>query len=96
MSVIKKDFVSVESLTGEEKKRLRGVVLELNDSLTRIAAEQELQKETIGEICEKLNLDKKIVRKMARTYFKSNYNEEIEANQSFEEFYSKIVQQTAN
>ena len=96
MAIVKKDYVSVESLTGEERKRLRSVILDLNDSLTRIAAEQDLQKEAISEICEKLNLDKKIVRKLARTYYKANYTDEIEANEAFEAFYSKVIQQTAN
>ena len=41
--------VSVNSLSQADKEFLKGVVKELDDSLTRIAAERDLQKEAIEE-----------------------------------------------
>ena len=35
---------SLSSLTNGEKEKLKGVVKEMNDSLTRIASEKEFQK----------------------------------------------------
>lgn len=86
-----KNFVSVNSLSENDRKKLKGAIQELNDSMTRAAAERELQKETIINICEELSLDKKLVRKMGKTYFKANFNTEVEEQKTFEEFYEIII-----
>lgn len=86
-----KNFVSVNSLSENDRKKLKGAIQELNDSMTRVAAERDLQKETIVKICEDLGLDKKLVRKMGKTYFKANFNSEVEEQKTFEEFYDIII-----
>lgn len=86
-----KNFVSVNSLSENDRKKLKGAIQEINDSMTRAAAEKELQKETITKICEELGLDRKIVRKMGKTYFKANFNTEVEEQKTFEEFYDIII-----
>lgn len=86
-----KNFVSVNSLSENDRKKLKGAIQELNDSMTRAAAERELQKETIINICDNLGIDKKLVRKMGKTFFKANFNSEIEEQKTFEEFYEIII-----
>jgi len=86
-----KNFVSVNSLSENDRKKLKGAIQELNDSMTRAAAERELQKETIINTCEELSLDKKLVRKMGKTYFKANFNTEVEEQKTFEEFYDIVI-----
>ena len=86
-----KNFVSVNSLSENDRKKLKGAIQELNDSMTRAAAERELQKETIINTCEELILDKKLVRKMGKTYFKANFNTEVEEQKTFEEFYDIVI-----
>ena len=86
-----KNFVSVNSLSDNDRKKLKGAIQELNDSMTRVAAEKELQKESITKICDDLGLDKKLVRKMGKTYFKANFNSEVEEQKTFEEFYEIII-----
>lgn len=86
-----KTFVSVNSLSTVDRNKLKGVIQELNDSMTRAAAEKDLQKEAIDKICEELGLDKKIVRKMGKTYYKANFNKEIEEQKTFEEFYEIVI-----
>jgi lysyl-tRNA synthetase class I len=83
--------MDVNSLNQESKERLKGVIRELNDSMTRVSAEKDLQKESIDKICEDLSLDKKIVRRMAKVYYKSNFNQEVEQDKAFEDFYSIVV-----
>ena len=83
--------VTVNSLSTEDKKKLRGAINELNDSMTRTAAERDLQKETINEGFEELGVDKKVVRRMAKAYYKANFNEEIEENKNFEEMYDVVM-----
>lgn len=86
---------SVQGLTDEDRKTLRKAILEMNDSMTRVGAERELQKETTNEVCDKLGLDKKLFRRMARAYFKANFKEEVQENTDFEEFYTTVMEKTA-
>ena len=85
---------SVQGLTEEERKVFRKAIMELNDSMTRVGAERELQKETINELSGKLDIDKKLIRRMARTYFKANFNSEVQENTDFEEFYTTVMEKT--
>lgn len=84
-------FVSINSLSVEDKKKIKGVIMELNDSMTRMAAERDLQKEAVNNINDALGVDKKLIKRMAKAYYKANYNEEVEENNTFEEFYDTIV-----
>ncbi len=82
---------NVNSLSSTDKTKLRNAVQELNDSMTRVAAERELQKEIINKIAEEVGLDKKLVRRLGKAYFKANFNEEVEGNNAFEEFYEGVL-----
>lgn len=88
-----KPFVSPNSLSNEDKKKLKNVIYALNDSMTRVAAEKDLQKEAIGEIFDELGIDKKIVRKMATAYFRANYNSMVEEERNFQDFYDSIIKE---
>ena len=79
--------MTVQSLSSDDRKVLRKAIIELNDSLTRANAERDLQKEIIEETNGKLGVDKKLIRRMARAYFKANFNDEVEQNNTFESFY---------
>jgi hypothetical protein len=63
----------------------------MNDSMTRVAAEREHQKTVIADIFDGIGIDKKLFRRMAKVYFKSNFSEEVEENKNFEEMYSVVV-----
>lgn len=89
-----KNYVSINSLSVEEKKKLKNTILELNDSMTRTAAEKELQKQAIDEIFDQLGVDKKIVRRMAKVYYKANYNTETEEENMFRDFYEGVIKDT--
>jgi len=88
-----KPFVSPNSLSNEDKKKLKNVIYALNDSMTRVAAERDLQKEAISEIFDELGIDKKIVRKMAKAYFMANYNSVVEEEKNFQDFYDAIIKE---
>ncbi|CAB4170634.1 hypothetical protein UFOVP908_105 [uncultured Caudovirales phage] len=89
-----KPFVSPNSLSNEEKKKLKNVIYAINDSLTRVASERDLQKEAITEICDELGVDKKLVRKMAKAYFMANYNTIVEEEKNFQDFYDSIIKES--
>lgn len=85
------NYVSINSLNEQQKKELKEAIHQMNDSLTRVAAERDYQKETINSISDKTGVDKKIIRRMAKVYFKSNYAEEQEENRQFEDFYDGVM-----
>lgn len=85
------NVVSANSLTSEQRKRLKNAIIELNDSMTRVASERELQKETINELFDELGIEKKVLRRLARTYFKANFQMEQEEHKTFEDFYDLIL-----
>jgi len=87
---------SVQGLTEEDRKTLRKAVMEMNDSMTRVGAERELQKETTNEVCDKLGIDKKLFRRMSRAYFRANFKDEVQQNTDFEEFYTTVMEKTAS
>ena len=48
-----------------------------------------------NETCDKLGVDKKLFRRMAKAYFKANFSTEVQENTDFEEFYSTVIEKTA-
>jgi ABC-type microcin C transport system permease subunit YejB len=86
---------SVQGLTEEDRKRLRKAVMEMNDSLTRIGAERDLQKEITNEMADQLGMDKKLFKRMSRAYFRANFKDEVQENTDFEEFYTTVIEKTA-
>lgn len=85
------NFVGINSLTEEQKNKLREAVKQMNDSLTRVAAERDHQKAIIDGIHDSTGVDKKLVRRMSKVYFKANYTQEQEDNRQFEEFYDGVM-----
>ena len=85
------NYVSINALTESQKTELKNAIREMNDSMTRAAAERDFQKETLNGISDKTGVNKKIIRRMAKAYFRSNYAEEQEDNRQFEEFYDGVM-----
>lgn len=88
--------MTVESLSSEDRKVLRKAIIEMNDSMTRAGAERDLQKEILTETHGKLGVDKKLIRRMAKAYFKANFSDEVEENNTFENFYEEVMRKTAS
>ena len=86
--------VNISSLNETERKKLKKAIMELNDSMTRVASERDLQKEIISNLNDELGVDKKLIRRMAKVYFKANFGEEVEENKAFEESYDLIIKNT--
>lgn len=86
-----KPYVSVTSLSDADKKKLKDAVLQMNDSMTRAAAERDLQKEVIKKMSDELGVDKKLFRRMSKVYYRANYAEEQEDNRNFEEMYDEVL-----
>jgi hypothetical protein len=64
---------------------------ELSDVMTMQEAQRDTLKEIINSVHEELKIPKKIIRKMAKTYHKKNYNEVVAEQEEFELLYEGIV-----
>lgn len=77
------------------KKRIKNGLIEISNALTRAEAEKDLINNIIEDVCLETGLDAKVYRKMARTYHKQNFKQEVEENRAFEDFYETIVENVA-
>lgn len=85
--------MSFTSLNPEEKKRVKHLLDDLSDSLTRVAAEKEYQKEAIDTIVEELGLDKALLKKILKVYYEANYKEHKERFDDFTEAYETVTKE---
>jgi len=74
-----------------DKKALKGVLDELSNSMLRVKSEKEFQKEAITDAAEKFNMNKKILRKMAKVYHNNSFTEEVMEMEEFQTLYESVV-----
>ncbi len=84
--------VSVNQISNPaDREKLLKVIREVSYSIALAQCEQEYIREAIADISKQLQLPKKIVAKMAKVYFKQNYDEEVAVHDQFETLYETIV-----
>ena len=81
----------VPSLTIDDKAKLKKALGEINDSLTRRAAENDLIKEIVGNLHDEILLDKKLIRRLAKAYYNSDFDITVQENKHFENVYEEVV-----
>ena len=79
------------SLSDENKKKLQGAIREISASMLRTEAERDLIREIVKEQSAELQIPKKIITKIAKTYHKQNLTQEIADHEDFVELYDKVV-----
>jgi hypothetical protein len=75
----------------EDKKKLKGAIQEISNSMTRMEAERDLIKEIIKEQSDQFQIPKKILAKIAKTYHKQNLTQEVEDHEDFVELYEEVT-----
>ena len=75
-----------------DRAKIKKMLEEVSNSMTRIAAERDLIKETITEVSKEFDLPKKYLNKMAKTYFKQNFHVEQADHEELESLYTSILQ----
>ena len=60
------------------------------DSMTRTAAERDLQKNIVARIKDETTVTPKVFRRMARVAFAANFMEEKQNNEEFENLYEEV------
>jgi uncharacterized protein YukE len=78
-----------------DRAKIKKMLSEISNSYTRIAAEKDLIKETIGDLSKEFDIPKRTLNKMAKTYHKQSYSLEQQAFEEFEELYENIVETTS-
>jgi hypothetical protein len=78
-------------VTTEDKLKLIDALKEISACMTRVEAERDLMKTLKNDICDDLELNRKVLNKLARTYHKGNFNEEVEMHKDFEELYETVT-----
>jgi hypothetical protein len=79
------------TLGPNDKLKLLGALKDMSTSMTRVDAEKDLQKNIKNDICKELDLNKKVFSKLAKTYHKQNFSEEVQAHEEFETLYENIT-----
>lgn len=75
-----------------DRQKIKKMLGEISDSMTRIAAERDLIKETVKEMSQEFNLSKRQLNRMAKVYHKQNFSREQEEHSEFEDLYTSIVE----
>lgn len=75
----------------ETKKRIRGALEEISNSMTRMGAERDLIKNILQDIEDDTQVPKKYLRKMANIFHKQNLNEVKTENDDVETLYETVV-----
>lgn len=74
-----------------DQEKLFKIIKDCSDQLTIIQGHKDVIKENVGGICEELELPKKIVNKMIKTYHAQKFDQECVEHETFEELYSKVI-----
>lgn len=74
----------------EDRLQLLDAIKEISASMTRTEAERDLIKQLKDDICDQLQLNRKVLNKLARTYHKGNFTEENELHENFAQLYDTL------
>jgi hypothetical protein len=75
----------------QDKKDIHGVLTEISNSMLRIKSEREYIKEAIDAAAEKYDMNKRILRKMAKVYHNNSFTDEVTEMEEFQALYESVV-----
>ena len=75
----------------EDRKKIMNAIQEISNSLTRVEAERDLIREIVKEQSQELQIPKKIITKIAKTYHKQSLTQDIQDHEDFVELYDKVT-----
>lgn len=79
-----------------DRKKLKGMIIEITNCLTRMDAEKELIKEIAENAEGTFQIKAKYIRKMAATLHKHNYADVQKETEQFEYLYESVVEEASN
>jgi hypothetical protein len=75
----------------KEREVILNAMKEWSNSATRISAEKDLQKNIIGDLVDKVDVEKKYLNKLATMYHNQNFAQFQIEREEIEELYESIV-----
>ena len=75
-----------------DQQKLKNAIVEITNCMLRMDSERDQIKEIINDVADTYDVDKKQVRKIATTMYKSNYSDVVEENREFELLYETLVE----
>ena len=79
------------TITQEDRNKVQGALKEMSDSMTRVSAEKDLQKDIAQRMLDEVGVPKASFNKLAKIYHASNLMEEAARNEEFMEFAEAIM-----
>jgi hypothetical protein len=79
------------TITDKDRQVIQGALREMSDSMTRVSAEKDLQKDIATKMFEDLGVPKSQFNKLAKIYHASNLMEEAAKNEEFMEFAEAVM-----
>lgn len=83
----------IPTLGPNDKLKLIDALKDISTSMARMEAEKDLQKNVKNDVCKDLGLNKKVFTKLANTYHKQNFSQEVEMHEDFETLYETVTKQ---
>lgn len=74
-----------------DRQKIKAALVECTNCFQRIEDEQESLKEIINDVAEKSGINKKLLRRVARTMYKRTYTDVVQENDDFETLYETLV-----
>ena len=75
----------------EDRKKLRGAIQEISNSMTRTEAERDLIKEIVKEMSDLFQIPKKTIKKIATTYHRQTLTQEVADHEDFVDLYETVT-----
>lgn len=74
-----------------DREKLLASIKEMSNSMTRVDAEKDFQKDVIDKVNDDLGLEKKYVRKLASIYHRQNFTTVQQEQEELVELYEAIT-----
>ena len=78
-------------MINQDKVELKGILTEISNSMIRVKSEREFIKEAIDAAAEKFQMNKKLLRKMAKVYHNNSFTDELMEMEEFQKLYESVV-----
>lgn len=75
----------------EDQKKIFAAVKEMADSFTRAESEKDLQKDIVERVFGEFGLDKGAFKKLAKIYYKQEFDKQQKNQEDFETLYETII-----
>lgn len=86
-----RQWMNENELTNTEEI-IRRTVREMSDSFTRAAAEADLQKEMVLRAKELTKMPPKLIKRLAKTYYKASFSRDMQETEEFAKLYERTFE----